>query len=190
MKRRPSLPYSASTEVSAKVSSLTTGTTYHYRVVVENANGIKYGADQTYTPQQVLGLSTDPATNLTESSAKLNGSFVGNGEDTSYYFEWGPTTAYGNKTAIPPGTDAGSPPGPARTPLSFELSGLSPYTHLPLPGYRQQRKRRRRRLTARIRCSRRRRGPHGPRMQSASEVHSDRAILQRPDRPQRRRHST
>ena len=30
--------------------ALTTETTYHYRVVVEDANGTKYGTDQTYTP--------------------------------------------------------------------------------------------------------------------------------------------
>ena len=123
-----SLPYSGTTEVSTSLSPLTTGTTYHYRVVVEDTNGTKYGEDQVYTPQNVLGLSTDPATGVTESGAMLHGSFVGNGEDTRYYFEWGPTAAYGNRTQIPPGTDAGSPLGPDRAPLSFELSGLTPYT--------------------------------------------------------------
>ncbi len=54
-------PFSATEAVSAELSGLTTGTTYHYRVVVEDANGVKYGEDQTYTPQQVLGLSTDAA---------------------------------------------------------------------------------------------------------------------------------
>jgi hypothetical protein len=122
------LPYSAATDVSAEISSLAAETTYHYRVVAANANGIKYGADQTYTTSEVPGLSTDPATSLTESGARLNASFVGNGEDTTYYFEWGPTPAYGSKTAVPPGADAHSPSGPGRTSLSFDLSGLSPFS--------------------------------------------------------------
>ena len=100
---------------ASPLSGLTTETTYHYRVVVSNANGnTKKGADQTYTPhsrdrdQHRLPRPIWPRT-----SATLNGSLIGNGEDTHYYFEWGPTASYGNKTAVPPGADAGSPPAPA-----------------------------------------------------------------------------
>ena len=92
-------------------------------MVVKDANGTKYGEDQTYTPQDVLGLRTDAATELTESGAKLNGSFVGNDEGTGYYFEWGPTAAYGNKTA-----EADAPASTTETPLSAVLAGLVPYT--------------------------------------------------------------
>ena len=122
-----SLPYSAPTEVSADISGLSTESTYHYRVVVSNASegGIKYGADQAYTPHKVIGLSTEEPSNLTETGATLNGSFIGNGEDTHYYFEWGLTTAYGNKTSEPP-ADAGSPT--SKESLSFSLTGLTPYT--------------------------------------------------------------
>ena len=116
-------PYSAATEVGAKVSSLTTGATYHYRVVVKTASATKYGADQTYTPQLVLGLSTNAVTEITESGATLTASFLGNGEDTSYYFEWGSTAAYGNKTA-----EADAPDSTTETPLSTALTGLAPYT--------------------------------------------------------------
>ena len=87
-------------DVHAPISGLSTGKTYQYRVAVRSANGPKYGADQTYTPQKVLGLSTEGATNLTESGATLNGSFLGNGEKTEYKFEWGPTEAYGHTTPI------------------------------------------------------------------------------------------
>jgi hypothetical protein len=120
--------FSAPTDVSAAISGLSADTTYHYRVVVISANGTKYGTDQTYITGKVPGLSTDPATNLTESSATLNASFVGDGSPTNYYFEWGPTKAYGNQTATPPGDGAGSPSAPARTPLSTDLSGLAPYS--------------------------------------------------------------
>jgi len=119
---------SPATEVHGAISGLSAETTYEYRVVALSANGTKYGADQTYTTGKVPGLSTDPATNLSSSSATLNASFVGDGSHAHYYFEWGPTTAYGNETATPPGTDAGSPSGPSRTAISTELTGLSPYS--------------------------------------------------------------
>ena len=70
--------------------------------------------------------STEPATGVTPDTAQLNGSFVGNGEDTHFYFEWGADQGYGHTTSIPPGADAGSPGGPAPTPLSFTLEGLTP----------------------------------------------------------------
>ena len=124
----PGAPYTGTQSVSANISGLTTGTTYHYRIVVKNANGTRYGADQTYTPQPVLDLTTDPTTDIGESEATLNGSFVGSGEGTNYYFEWGATSAYGHSTATAPGASAGSPSGPERTALKFELSGLSAYT--------------------------------------------------------------
>jgi hypothetical protein len=120
--------FTESTDVEAEISGLTTGTTYHYRVVAEDANGVRYGSDRTYTPDQVLGLETDPVAGLTESGATLNASFVGNGEQTDYYFEWGKTAAYGNTTAAPPGEDAGSPSGPSRTTVSTDLEGLDPYS--------------------------------------------------------------
>ncbi len=122
------LPYGDTTAVSARISALTTGTTYHYRVAVRNARVKSYGTDQTYIPEAVLALSTDLPSAVSESGATLNGSFVGNGEDTHYYFEWGRTVAYGNTTAAAPGEDAGAPIGPVRTSLSTAISGLSPYT--------------------------------------------------------------
>jgi hypothetical protein len=73
-----------------------------------------------------VGLTTEAATNLTESGATLQGSFVGNGEAAHYYYEWGRTPTYGNTTAPPPGASAGSPTG--QTALPVALTGLSPYT--------------------------------------------------------------
>ena len=122
----PGSPIETPTQVHANISSLTTETTYHYRVVAGNVNGARKGADQTFTPHAVAGLSTEAATQTGPTSATLNASFTGDGEDTHYYFEWGETTAYGNDTAVPPGLDAGSPTGPEPTTLSFGLTGLNP----------------------------------------------------------------
>ena len=120
-------PISTPTDVSANLSGEVLGETeYHYRVVVSNANGTSFGADQTFTPHFVSGLVTDPATAVGKNTATLNGHFIGTDESTSYYFEWGTTTAYGNTSATPPGDPIGSTTG--NTPLAFDASGLLPGT--------------------------------------------------------------
>ncbi len=116
--------FSTTTDVSAALSSLTTETTYHYRVVVHTANGVRYGEDQLYTPHKVVGLRTKPATNIGEAGATLGGEFVGNGEATHYHFEWGLTSAYGTSTTAA----VVSPANGAAEQLSAPLSELSPYT--------------------------------------------------------------
>jgi len=119
-------PYTGNTAVKAELTGLTPGTTYHYRVVVKDPNGAKYGSDQTYTPSKVLNLQTGGASGISENSATVEGSLDGNGESTSYYFEWGPTESYGNTTSSPPGASAGSPSG--ETTLGAPLEGLQPDT--------------------------------------------------------------
>ena len=99
-------------------------TTYHYRLVASNANGTAKGVDKTITPHNVKSLATGPATEITNNSALVSGTFEGNGEDTHYWFEWGRTASYGHKTPLPPGTDAGSPTGP--TEIQTELTELVP----------------------------------------------------------------
>ena len=84
--------------VTADVSGLTTETTYHYRLVAANSVDSTAGADKTFTPHAVIGLRTDPATDLTQISATLNGSFDPNGEVTHVHFEWGADNSYGNVT--------------------------------------------------------------------------------------------
>ncbi len=123
--------FSVPTEVHADLTGLATETTtYHYRFVVGNAVVTRVGPDRTYTPHHVLGLRADPPSGVTGTAATLNGSFVGNGVHTTYWFEYGLTTAYGSKSPLPapPGGDAGSPAGPNRTTEELALTGLSPVT--------------------------------------------------------------
>jgi DNA-binding beta-propeller fold protein YncE len=122
----PATPYSSATSVSAEVMGLVAETTYHYRLVDESSKGVSDGPDRTFMTHAVPGISTDPPTNVTASSATLNGSWVGNREDTHYYFEYGPTESYGSKSGEPPGTDGGSATGPQHA--TFELTGLTVFT--------------------------------------------------------------
>jgi hypothetical protein len=121
---QPATHFGTTADVSAELTGLTTATTYHYRVVAHDANGVKYGADQTYTPSEAVGLTTEPATEVTEAGATFNASFVGNGEETHYYFEWGRTEAYVNKTAV-----AAVSPGPGSAEaLSAKQEALAPFS--------------------------------------------------------------
>jgi hypothetical protein len=68
-------------------------------------------------------VTTDAATALSSTGATLNGTVNPNGNATTYYFEYGPTTAYGTKTAV---VNAGSGNGPQ--PASQPVSGLTAST--------------------------------------------------------------
>lgn len=69
--------------------------------------------------------TTGMATNVTADSATLNGVVNPNGSLTTYYFEWGPTTAYGNMT---PSTPASAGSGINNVAVSVNLSSLNPNT--------------------------------------------------------------
>ena len=68
---QPATHFVATTEVSVQLTGLKTDQTYHYRVVVHNADGVKYGEDRTYTPHDVIGLETGPAKEVTENGAEF-----------------------------------------------------------------------------------------------------------------------
>ncbi len=106
----PGSHFSGPTSVSAAVSGLTplpdlpVGSKYHYRLVVTNEQGASaLGRDQTFTPTfapQIEALSTS---HVTATSAELDAEVSTNGLDTTYRFEYGATTAYGNIAPIPGG---------------------------------------------------------------------------------------
>jgi hypothetical protein len=116
----PAAPFSDRTAVTANLTGLGVGETYHYRIVADNANGRAFGKDQTAIPANVLGLNTDPASGLTASSAILNGSLNPDGLDTQYFFQYGPSLEYGLVTPAmdaPPGSSIASLPGVELTAL-------------------------------------------------------------------------
>jgi hypothetical protein len=67
--------------------------------------------------------TTNPATSVVAQSATLNGTVDPKGAPTTYYFEYGPTDAYGSSTAV---SDAGSGTGAAAA--TAAVSGLTPGT--------------------------------------------------------------
>lgn len=71
-------------------------------------------------------VTTTAATNVTGTSATLNGTVDPNGNDATYYFEYGPTMAYGTKTT--PGTVASHGSKAKPQAVSQAIGNLSPST--------------------------------------------------------------
>jgi phosphodiesterase/alkaline phosphatase D-like protein len=120
----PTTPISGPTDVSVDLSGLQQESTYHYRLVAANSIDTQYGADRTFTPQAVLGVSTDDATGVSSHDATLNGSFETGGESAEYRFEWGKLAA--NLNHVTPLGNANDAPG--TTGVSTDIEGLEDYT--------------------------------------------------------------
>lgn len=106
----PAGPFTGSSTqaVKADISSLTTGTSYRFRVVAANANGTNRGEDLIFTTTQLA--TTRSATEVKGSTATLNGIVRPEGEAiVSCIFEYGTSTVFGQSApcegAIP--TDEG-----------------------------------------------------------------------------------
>lgn len=106
----------------SNITGLTGGTTYHIRAYATNSLGTGYGADLSFT---TLGLTpsclTQPATNISTTTAILNGTVNANFLPTTVTFEYGTSTSYGQTiTAIP------SPvTGNSITNVTADISGLT-----------------------------------------------------------------
>lgn len=109
--------------VSARLGGLAPETSYHYQLVAENSANIpsSTGDQQLFAGPRV---SAAYASDVAASSATLQATVDPNGADTHYYFEYGPTTAYGSHAPALPGADLGSAPG-AQSVL-VHLTGLQP----------------------------------------------------------------
>jgi hypothetical protein len=112
-----------SVPVSAAISGLETGSTYHYRLVATSDAGTSQSGDQTLALVAAPTVVTNPATSVTTSGAKLNGSVNANGQAATYYFEYGPTTSYGTKTAVASAGSATTAKG-----VSATVNGLAAST--------------------------------------------------------------
>ena len=116
----------SATNVIADISGLATGRTYHFRVKAENSEGTVYGDDITFTT--LLGVqapivSTNPATNISQTGATLNGTVNANGLSAKVTFEYDSnTTSYDSTIAAFQSPVAGD----SITNVSADISGLTP----------------------------------------------------------------
>ena len=101
------------------MTGLTTGKTYHFRVVATNDAGTARGGDQTFVSSAAPSVSTKAASSVGDTTAKLNGSVNPNGQAATYYFEYGTSTSYGAKSPA-----AGIAAGTSTKSVSANVTGL------------------------------------------------------------------
>jgi hypothetical protein len=91
-----------SVSVVETARGLTPGTVYHYRLVATNQFGTRVGNDRTFKTagHPPPGVATGPATQLSTTGATLTGIVNPAGQATTWYFQWGATTAYGQNTSL------------------------------------------------------------------------------------------
>jgi hypothetical protein len=90
----------AATPVSFTLPGLQPDTVAHFQAVAINNWGASYGGDRSFiTTALEPDVITLAASSVTSSNATLNGAINPQNVATSYYFEWGATTNYGNFTA-------------------------------------------------------------------------------------------
>jgi hypothetical protein len=111
----------ANVQVSAELTGLAPGTTYHYRLVATSGAGTTRGGDGVFTTLSAPVAVTGAASRVTPTAATLSGSVDPNGRVTTWFFEYGTSTAYGSRTRL---TSAGS--GTAARSVSSRLAGLAP----------------------------------------------------------------
>jgi len=108
----------------ADLGSLEPNSEYEVRAVGFNLR-ITHASGVTKVTTTVSPPATDTsgATDVTETSAVLNGTINPFGLQTSYYFEYGTTTAYGSR--IPVGIEAVAGSGRLARPFSRTITGLT-----------------------------------------------------------------
>jgi hypothetical protein len=107
--------------VTAGLTGLTVGTTYHFRLVADNGTGgVQHGADAVFS----IAPGTQPsAIDVSVFGATLNGVINPHGAAATYHFDYGTTTNYDRSTAE---TDGGS--GSSDLAVSQPTGRLTPDT--------------------------------------------------------------
>jgi hypothetical protein len=111
------VPYRASLE------GLQAGTEYHWRLVAETSNGVALGREGFFSTKPYLALYVEPAEDIGTTETKLNADINPEGEEATYYFEYGTTEAYGSRTA-----EASAGSGTKEVEVSALIGGLPPTT--------------------------------------------------------------
>ena len=84
--------------VSAGITKLTAGTSYHFRLVAQNSSGRVFGLDRVLTTIGAPNATTGAAQAIGSDTAQLTGSLDTLGRSTTWWFDYGTTTKYGKST--------------------------------------------------------------------------------------------
>jgi len=115
-------------DVAQTIEGLKGQTPYHYRIVAVSSGKAFPGIDRTFgtTPPSV---STGIANEVHASSATLHATVNAEGLDSTYYFEYGPTTSYGHKAPVKAGALKAATKGVEVTAPIGGLDGATEYRY-------------------------------------------------------------
>jgi hypothetical protein len=128
------LPFTGATAIpqTAALESLQPNQTYHYRLSARTAagaaygGGTAYGEDQTFITQPAApSIDGESVSALAQTTATLNAGVNPNNQSTTYRFEYGAGSTYGQ---VLPASEGEVGSGYGNVVLGRELSGLSPGT--------------------------------------------------------------
>jgi hypothetical protein len=123
----PDQPLSGPGTVEADITGLSPNIDYLVRFVASNSLTFHTTDPKAFTTVGIAPeTETGSATDVGETSAVLNGTINPVGLQTTYHFEYGPTTSYGAR--IPVGIDAVAGSGRANRIFSRTITGLVPGT--------------------------------------------------------------
>lgn len=109
------------------VSGLQPNRDYEVRLVADNDDGNSTAGPETFhTAIAPPTISPIPGSGRTDTEVRINSTINANGLPTTYYFEWGADTDYGNRIPAAGSQSAGS--GSHTVRYSKPLSGLQPGT--------------------------------------------------------------
>lgn len=114
--------------VHAEISGLQPGVTYFFRLEAENANGSNPGEasqDREFTATGPR-IDSESVSAVSAEAATLEATIDPNNAPTTYFFQYGTDTSYGNTAPLPPGTPIGS--GEGAVEAFAHLQGLSAAT--------------------------------------------------------------
>jgi Disaggregatase related repeat len=107
----------------AFATGLKLGTTYHYRLTATNSVGTVYGKDRYFTTPSPPTVVTGPSANTNTTAGTLLGTVNPNQLGSTFYFDYGPTAAYGSKT---PSAETNIGSGESPIAVSGPISNLTP----------------------------------------------------------------
>jgi len=116
----------SSCNVAQTLGGLVPGTTYLARLLVTNGTAATSSTITFTTADEAPTISAVNPNPVEETTASLGAKINPNGRSTTYRFEWGTDTSYGNR--IPADFDAVAGSGSGPVSVSGELSGLEPGT--------------------------------------------------------------
>jgi hypothetical protein len=109
--------------VTADLTLLAKNTTYHFRLVAQNAFATMVGVDQAFTTLGPPQITEELASLITGTTATLQAKVNPSGTATSYRFEWGTSASYDHRVPAEFDLFAGSGTSPVN--ITANLAGLA-----------------------------------------------------------------